>query len=163
MDKSKTLTVKFKLKTITPLTDHDININPTTNGTVTADKTKAAKGEIVTLTITPDAGYEVDEISVMDDGASNVPVTDNKFTMPDMLVNVTITFKEKPVTPTLTTYTLTACVDGGHGTVTPTTATKNKDETVTLTFAPDTGYELDTVTVNGTAGVMGNVLDVKMD
>lgn len=164
MDKSKTLTVKFKLKTITPLTDHDININPTTNGTVTADKTKAAKGEIVTLTITPDAGYEVDEISVMDDDASNVPVTDNKFTMPDMLVNVTVTFKEKSVTPTLTTYTLTASVDGGHGTVTPTTATKNKDETVTLRFTPDTGYELDTVTVNGTAvGVMGNVLDVKMD
>ena len=164
MDKSKTLTVKFKLKTITPLTDHDININPTTNGTVTADKTKAAKGEIVTLTITPDAGYEVDEISVMDDGASNVPATDNKFTMPDMLVNVTVTFKEKPVTPILTTYTLTASVDGGHVTVTPTTATKNKDETVTLTFAPDTGYELDTVTVNGTAvGVTGNVLDIIMN
>ena len=77
--------------------------------------------------------------------------------------NVTVTATPTPP-PTPVTYTLTASVDGGHGSVTPTNATKNKDETVTLTFAPETGYELDEVKVNGTvAGVMGNVLDVTMN
>ncbi|SDD96799.1 leucine-rich repeat domain-containing protein, partial [Peptococcus niger] len=68
------------------------------------------------------------------------------------------------VPPTPVTYTLTASVDGGHGSVSPTSKTVNKDERVTLTFAPDTGYEIDTVTVNGTAvGVMSNVLDITMN
>ena len=67
-------------------------------------------------------------------------------------------------TPPPTQYTLTASVNGGHGSVSPTNETKNAGETVTLTFAPDPGYELDEVTVNDTeTGVMSNVLNVTMD
>ncbi|WP_180339382.1 InlB B-repeat-containing protein, partial [Peptoniphilus catoniae] len=96
---------------------------------------------------------------------------DAEFTTPFDFVNETINtdttiyakWTEK-TPPAPVTYTLTASVEGGHGSVTPTNATKNKNETVTLTFTPETGYELDTVTVNGTAvGVMGNVLDVTMN
>lgn len=42
-----------------------INIQTITNGTVEADKTEAAIGETVTLTVTPDAGYEVDVVTVV--------------------------------------------------------------------------------------------------
>ena len=66
--------------------------------------------------------------------------------------------------PTPVTYTLTASVDGGHGSVTPTSKTVNKDETVTLTFAPDTGYEIEEVKVNNVATpVSGNTLTLTMD
>ena len=161
MDKSKTLTVKFKLKTITPSTDHDVNINPTGAGTITASPTKAKKGETVTLTITPASGYEVDKIDVRDTDANEVAVTGNQFIMPDKLVYVTVTFKPAG---TPTQYTLTATVDGGHGSVTPTNATKNKNETVTLTFAPETGYEIEEVKVNDVATpVSGNTLTLTMD
>ena len=62
------------------------------------------------------------------------------------------------------TYNITASVDGGHGTVDPTTATKNKNETVTLTFAPDAGYEIDQVKVNNVVTtVSGNSLTLTMN
>ena len=158
MDKSKTLTVKFKEKTVAPLVAHDVNITPATNGTVTADKTKAKQGEIVTLTITPDKGYEVDEIRVMDDGASNVPVTDNKFTMPDMLVNVTVTFKEKPVAPPIgTPVKITFDKNGGTGTMAD--VTKKAGETYVLpacTFTPPAGKEFKAWQVDGTEMNVGD-------
>ena len=63
-----------------------------------------------------------------------------------------------------TQYTLTATVNGGHGSVTPTSKTVNKDETVTLTFTPETGYEIDEVKVNNvTTPVSGNTLTLTMD
>ena len=66
--------------------------------------------------------------------------------------------------PAPTQYTLTATVDGGHGSVTPTNATKNKNETVTLTFTPETGYEIDEVKVNNVATpVSGNTLTLTMN
>ena len=66
--------------------------------------------------------------------------------------------------PAPTQYTLTATVDGGHGSVTPTNAIKNKNETVTLTFAPETGYEIEEVKVNDVATpVSGNTLTLTMN
>ena len=66
--------------------------------------------------------------------------------------------------PAPTQYTLTATVDGGHGSVTPTSKTVNKDETVTLTFTPETGYQIDEVKVNNVATpVSGNTLTLTMN
>ncbi|WP_071705898.1 InlB B-repeat-containing protein [Murdochiella vaginalis] len=114
-----TVKALWKDKAVIPVA-HDVNIAPTTHGTVTADKAKAKKGETVTLTITPDNGYVIDEINVMDDGASNVPVTNNKFTMPDRLVNVTVTFKAKPVTPGTNPGTPNPGTNPGTPGITPT-------------------------------------------
>jgi hypothetical protein len=69
------------------------------NGTVVPDKTTAAEGDEITLTITPAEGYELDAISVT--GVASeiaVIVTDGKFTMPADAVSVNATFKE--ATPT---------------------------------------------------------------
>ena len=78
---------------------------------------------------------------------------------------VVVKFKEKVTPPPAPTqYTLTASVDGGHGTVDPTSKTVNKDESVTITFTPDTGYEIDEVKVNDTpTTVSGNSLTLTMD
>ncbi|MFR2892372.1 stalk domain-containing protein, partial [Peptoniphilus grossensis] len=144
---------------------HDVNITPATNGTVTADKTKAKQGEIVTLTITPDAGYEIDEIRVMDDGANNVPVTDNKFTMPDMLVNVTVTFKEKPVTPPIgTPVKITFDKNGGSGSMAD--VTKKNGESFTLPacgFTAPAGKEFKAWQVDGTEKNVGDTIVLNGD
>ena len=89
----------------------------------------------------------------------------NKFDFPQAVnENIRLYAKWTKKTPPPTQYTLTASVNGGHGSVSPTNETKNAGETVTLTFAPDPGYELDEVTVNDTeTGVMSNVLNVTMD
>ncbi len=79
------LLVKFeKLYTVTVLS--------TENGSVTADKTTAVEGEIVTLTITPDEGYRLDTLTVMQDKTSVEIAADNTFVMPTGDVTVTATF-----------------------------------------------------------------------
>ncbi|MBQ3224505.1 MAG: hypothetical protein IJB42_02240, partial [Oscillospiraceae bacterium] len=72
---------------------YTVNIADTTNGSVSADKTKAAEGDTVTLTVTPTSGYELDTLTVKDADDNDVTVTDNKFTMPAKAVTVTATFK----------------------------------------------------------------------
>jgi hypothetical protein len=64
------------------------------NGTVKADVAEAGAGDVVTLTITPAEGYELDAVSVT--GVTSdiaVVVTDGKFTMPADAVTVNATFK----------------------------------------------------------------------
>ena len=64
-----------------------------TNGTVTADRTTAAEGDTVTLTVTPAAGYALDSLTVKN-GNSDVTVTNNQFTMPAGNVTVSAAFRE---------------------------------------------------------------------
>lgn len=80
------------------------------HGTIAADMTSAPAGVTVTLTATPDAGYEFGEWTVLDDGANEVTVSNNQFEMPASNVTVSATFTAKP------TYTITTVVtptDGG--------------------------------------------------
>lgn len=69
-----------------------------TNGTVEASAASIAEGETVTLTVTPDAGYVLDELTVFKtgDASTTVPVTNNAFTMPGYDVTVTATFDAVP-------------------------------------------------------------------
>lgn len=69
-----------------------------TNGTVKTDKTIASKGEIVTLTVTPDEDYELETLKVND---TNVSGSGNErtFEMPGKDVTVTATFKEVKPAP----------------------------------------------------------------
>lgn len=74
---------------------YTITIASMENGSVTADNVSAVEGATVTLTATPDEGYEFGEWSVTA-GAEVVEVVDNKFTMPAANVTVSATFTEKP-------------------------------------------------------------------
>ena len=63
-----------------------------------------------------------------------------------------------------TTYSLTTQVNGGHGTISASKAGLAAGSHETIVFTPDTGYEIDTVTVNGVkAEVLSNTLEVIMD
>lgn len=84
----------------------NISISSLTNGSITADKERASEGETVTLTVTPEADYQLKEGSLKatyNDGNQNqdITITDNKFTMPDANVTVTATFVENS-TPVVT-------------------------------------------------------------
>ena len=63
------------------------------NGTVTADKTLAAANSTVTLTVTPDIGYEVESVKFNGNNATKVDDTHYSFTMPAANVTVTATFE----------------------------------------------------------------------
>lgn len=68
-----------------------VTVTAGSNGSATADKATAKKGEVVTLTITPSSGYVVDAITVT---AGDVTVgADKKFVMGDKAVAISVTFK----------------------------------------------------------------------
>ena len=125
--------------------------------------TKATVGTAVTLTANPAPDgkvfdkWEVVSGSITLADANSASTT---FTMPAEAVSVKATYKNKPVT----TYNLTTQVNGGHGTISASKTGLTAGSTETITFTPDAGYEIDTVTVNGTAtSVSGNTLNVTMD
>ena len=63
-----------------------------------------------------------------------------------------------------TTYSLTTQVNGGHGTISASKAGLAAGSHETIVFTPDSGYQIDTVTVNGAkAEVRSNMLEVIMD
>ncbi len=135
------------ISTLFKMVDYAVTIQPAENGTVTADKQTANMGETVTLTITPDEGYEFDQLHVLN-GTTQVAVTlaeEGKyaFVMPAGNVKVQATFKAIDYTITIE--------PAENGTVTADKQTANMGETVTLTITPDEGYELDEIHVmNGT-------------
>ena len=79
--------------------NYPVNIKNSTNGTVSVAKTDeyANPGETIVVTVTPDAGYKLDKLTV----SGGVDVTDNEdgtysFTMPASAVTITATFVEDP-------------------------------------------------------------------
>lgn len=87
--------------TVTKLVgDYDIVVKPGNNGKVETSATTADKGDIVVLTVKPDEGYSLGQLTVVDDKANPVKVKsekDNEFTfeMPDSDVVVTAAFSKK--------------------------------------------------------------------
>ena len=68
-----------------------------TNGSISTSATSAKAGQKVTITVTPDEGYEVSAVTVTDANGNAVPVTKNadgtySFIMPDSAVSVDATF-----------------------------------------------------------------------
>jgi hypothetical protein len=125
--------------TFTGIPLFDVTVASSDHGSVTADKAQAAEGETVTLTITPETGYELDELYYMN-GTEKVTITGTSFQMPAANVEVHATFKLK-------NYNITAGTCE-HGSVSADKATANMGETVTLTANPDQGYELEAFTVS---------------
>ncbi|MBQ3324492.1 MAG: hypothetical protein IJG81_06590 [Muribaculaceae bacterium] len=115
---------------------YTITVNPSEHGIVTAPAT-AEYGQEVTLTVTPDAHYMLESLSVAYTNGNPVTVTDNKFSMPAANVVVNATFK--PVT-----YNITVAPTE-HGTVTAPESAAYGSE-VTVSVAPEEAYELETLT-----------------
>ena len=80
-----------------------IDVIESTHGTVTASPKWASSGRIVTLTVTPDEGYELAALTVTDKNGNDVALTNNgdgtyTFKMPTSKVTVKATFTKDLVT-----------------------------------------------------------------
>ena len=103
-DKSVTCTV-----TVTHHSSGSSSSNPTysvttpsksENGGVAVSSKNARKGDTVTVTVTPDAGYQLDKLTVTDKNGNVLKLTDKgdgkySFTMPDGKVEVKAVFAKK--------------------------------------------------------------------
>ncbi|MBO7529083.1 MAG: chitobiase/beta-hexosaminidase C-terminal domain-containing protein [Bacteroidales bacterium] len=74
--------------------NHNVIIDEMEHGTVTADPISTYYYQNVTLTVTPDEGYELGTLSVVDGNNDPVTVTNNSFKMPDSDATVSATFVE---------------------------------------------------------------------
>ncbi len=122
-------------------TEYNITVTAGANGTASASAAKAAEGTKITLTVTPAAGYEVDQIT-----SSDVTVAaDKTFTMPAKDVAINVTFKQSTVTPG-DKYAVTVA-DTENGTVSVDKTEAAEGDTVTITAEPADGYEVDAIKV----------------
>ena len=91
-------------------TRYTVSVEDTDNGTVKVSPTRASKGSTVTITVTPDEGYELDKLVVTDKNSDAVKLIDKgdgkyTFTMPRSAVTVEATFAEigtEPESPVFT-------------------------------------------------------------
>ncbi len=158
MNENKTVVVTYKA------IEYNITV---TDGKATigagSEISKAAEGTAVTLTANAaPSGKVFDKWEVVSGGITlaDANSTTTTFVMPASAVSVKATYKTTPVT----TYNLTTQVNGGHGTISASKTGLTAGSTETITFNPEVGYEIDTVTVNGTAtSVYGNTLNVTMN
>lgn len=116
-------------------------------GTVTADKTNGDVGQTVTLTITPNEGYEIDSVKANDKVLSGATYS---FKLVEGENNVEVTFKAKAVEPEVE-YNITYAASEDYD-VKELSATKaKKGQTVTFKVeVKNENKELDEVKVNGT-------------
>ena len=110
-----TCTVNFR-EVAAPV--YNVNIGNVQNGSVTASASSAEAGTSITLTLTPNSGYEFESLSVIYNNGQTVTVTDNQFTMPADNVWINAVFTEIVIP----THTLTI-------------ANNVDDQTLTMTVA----------------------------
>ena len=78
-------------------TSNTVSASTASNGKASLDKSTAKKGDTVTVTVTPDAGYQLDKLTITDAKGKTVEVTDKgngkfSFVMPEGKVTVIPTF-----------------------------------------------------------------------
>lgn len=82
---------------------YTVTVGDSENGRVETDPDDAPAGSGVTLTVTPDEGYELSSLTVTDAGGNEIPLTEAdgtyRFTMPSSKVTVTAEFTAAGETP----------------------------------------------------------------
>ncbi|WP_151409540.1 SpaA isopeptide-forming pilin-related protein [Anaerococcus sp. Marseille-P9784] len=81
-----------------PVTTYNVRVMPANNGSVIANPSiNVSQGSQVILTVSPNQGYRLQNLSVVDSNGNDVPVNNNTFNMPASDVTVTPTFEQIPV------------------------------------------------------------------
>lgn len=105
--------------TVVPI--YSISIGTLTGGSITANPTSATSGSAITLTITPNAGMQLQAGSLKYDDGSDHTITDTCFTMPAGNVIVTAEFEQQSLKQqpgiSLDKTTLSLHVGGASGTL----------------------------------------------
>ena len=96
-----TLTVSAKSSPsggITPVASYPVNLPETVeNGSISSSGKRASKGSTVTITVTPDSGFVLDDLTVTDKDGNTLPLTDKgdgkySFVMPAGPVDIRAAF-----------------------------------------------------------------------
>ena len=127
-----TVTATFKEK------EYEIKVDKLENGKITV-KESAKKDEVITVTVEPAKGYELDKITVTAADDTSVAVNGNTFTMPAKNVTIKATFKK--IEYEVKTYT------PGNGTVEVEPNKATVGDKITITATPNEGYQIDAITV----------------
>ena len=136
---------------------HKVTVGTCTNGAANISQTQAKKGDTVTVTVTPNNGYELDSITVTTTEVSGITVTvsGTTFTMPASDVTVTATFKEKTTSGGdqggssgggVSSYPVKV-EPQDEGSVEISSKNAQAGAKVTLTSDPKPGYRLSTISV----------------
>ena len=121
-----------------------ITVEENENGTITASARYAVSGTEITLTGDPNSGYRFSKWSL----TPELTVTDNKFTMPEEAVTVSVVFTRRSSS---STYPITV-KDSTNGSASSSHKSASSGTTVTITVMPDKGYTLETLTVTDKNG-----------
>ena len=118
-----------------------------THGSITADMATAAAGETVTITASPDDGYDLSAITVTNVDPDDIIIEGNTamFEMPNSNVTVSATFTAK------TTYEITKTVTPANsGTITA-AANAWEGKTVNVSVSPAGGYIYSSIAITKTS------------
>ena len=99
-----------------------ISVSPATGGVVAVSSKSASKGSTVTITATPNDGYELDKLTVTDKNGNSIKLTDQgngkyTFTMPASKVSVSASFAEVEVPAPALPFTDVTTSDWFYGAV----------------------------------------------
>ena len=123
-------------------TQYFVDVRNAKNGSVSANPKRAEEGTTITLTATPDLGYELNTLEVRKVGTDtyldvNVDGNQGQFTMPASDVMVTATFKRaENADGDETTYDIHLSYDNKCVDVTASATEAKAGETVTITTMP---------------------------
>jgi hypothetical protein len=109
------------------------------NGTVSPDTQKVEYGQSASIDITPDPGYSI--ASIVDNSTPVTPADPYVITNVTMTHNVVVSFE-------LDQFAVDASVDGGHGTVSPTTQQVAGGGTAAIDITADSGYHIEAISDN---------------
>ena len=160
-------TVSVEFEAI-PVTTYTLSITASGNGsasysgTTVRSKTSSFTvnaGTSATITFSPDNGYRIKSAKVNN---STVSVSNNQYTISSINANTTVSVEFEAIPVTTYTLSITASGNGsasysGSSIRSKTSSfTVNEGTSVTITFAPDDGYQIKTVKVNSSTVTVSN-------
>ena len=133
-------------------TDYNVTVGENANGSVNIIPQVTTMDNTVSVTITPDTGWEVDSVTA--DGIEITKINDNQysFIMPAQDVTVNVTYKK--IVYTISYGHENGTATGGNYSADVTAA--NMGDVVTVTVAKNLGYLIESVTVSTGEAVTDN-------
>ena len=161
INSDNTLVVEFEA--IQPTT-YTLSITATGNGSATYNSTvvkgktqtfTVTEGTSATITFTPDTGYRIASVKLNNTDVTS-SVANSQYTISNIKSNNTLAVEFEAIPPT--TYSLRITASGNGSATYNSTAVRGKAQTftvtegtsATITFAPDAGYRIASVKLNGT-------------
>lgn len=117
---------------------YSIDVGDSDHGSVFTDVAKARRGEIVTITITPDKGYKLKSLDI-NSKKEITQIDDSEYTFEMPGKDITISAEFETIS-----YKITLA-ESSNGTIKADNKKAKEGDVVTLTVLPDNGYELKSV------------------